>query len=79
MTMWWSETGVHWGWAGCLLATVVLMAFWAAVFAALTSLLGTSRPHPRHTVPASGLDHAAKPAGITITGELATAAPPQCR
>ena len=44
---WWNETGTHWGWGGCLLATLMLLAFWGAVIAALTALLGTSRAHPR--------------------------------
>lgn len=43
MTTWLNETGAH-----CLLAVMVLMAFWGAVFAALTSLLGNEQ----HTPPA---------------------------
>lgn len=78
MTMWWSEIGAHWRWAGCLLAVVMLLAFWAAVFAALTALLGTSPTDSRHTVAAPGPDRTARPADTTISVETATAAPPRC-
>lgn len=78
MTMWWSETSAHWGWASCLLAVVMLLAFWAAVFAALTALLGTRTTHTRHAVQAPGPDRAARPADITISGKPATAGRPRC-
>ena len=32
---WWNEAGAHWGWGGCLLAIVMLLAFWGVVIAAL--------------------------------------------
>jgi heme/copper-type cytochrome/quinol oxidase subunit 2 len=77
MTKWWSETGAHWGWAACLIAVVVLLAFWAAVFAALTALFGTSRTHPRHNALAPARDHAARPVEIIIPVEPAAAVLPR--
>ena len=34
---WWNEAGAHWGWGGCLLAIVMLLAFWGVVIAALAA------------------------------------------
>ena len=36
---WWNEAGAHWAWGGCLLAIVMLLAFWGAVIAALAALV----------------------------------------
>ena len=65
--MWWSETGATWGWAGCLLAAVVLLGFWGAVFAAITALLGTNTARPRHDPDAAGPDRATTPPNVTAT------------
>jgi hypothetical protein len=74
---WWNETSAHWGWTGCLLAAVVLLGFWGAVFAAISVLLGTSKVHPRRDSHAACPDRAARPAGITIPAEPVAAAPPR--
>ena len=71
---WWNETGTHWGWAGCLLAIMMLLAFWGAVIAALTALLGANDPQRRPNVEAQ---HGAHVAGLTAAGEVATIKTPR--
>ncbi len=43
---WWNEGGAHWGWTGCLIAAVMLLVFWSAVFAVLKILFGMTRSQP---------------------------------
>lgn len=67
---WCNEAGTHSGWGGCLLAATMLVAFWAAVIAALTALLGASRPQRRPTVEGQLRAHVT---GLAAAGEVTTA------
>jgi hypothetical protein len=75
---WWNETGATWGWAGCLLAAVVLLVFWGAVFAAITALFGTNTAHPRYGPHGACPGRATRPTGITTSSvEPAAVVPPR--
>ena len=76
--MWWNETGAHWGWASCLLAVVMVLAFWGIVIAALTALLGTTRSQPRRDVEAPPAC-AARLSEVAARGDRTTTAPPRRR
>ena len=76
--MWWNETGAHWGWAGCLLAVVMVLAFWGIVIAALTALLGTTRSQPRRDAEEPRAC-AARPSEVAALGDRTTIAPPRRR
>ena len=71
---WWNDAGTHWGWGGCLLAIVMLLAFWGAVIAALAALLGANRPQRRQDIDAQ-CD--AQVPGLTAADYVATTKPPQ--
>ncbi|WP_236695468.1 hypothetical protein [Mycolicibacterium chubuense] len=73
---WWNEAGAHWGWGGCLLAIVMLLAFWGAVIAALAALLGANRPQRREDIETQ---RDARVPGLTIDDCVATTKPPHCR
>jgi hypothetical protein len=72
---WWNETGTHWWSASCLLAVVMLLAFWGAVFVALTALFGTTRSQPRRDAEAPRDPSAARPAETAALGVVTTTAP----
>lgn len=73
---WWNETGAHWWWAGCLLAVVMVLAFWGIVIAALTALFGTTRSQPRRDAEAPRGPRAAGPSEAAALGDRTTTAPP---
>ncbi|GLP82039.1 hypothetical protein [Mycobacterium antarcticum] len=73
---WCSEAGMHWGWGGCLLAIVILLALWGAVTAALAVLLGSNRPQRRQDV---AIQRDAQLPGLTAADSFATTKPAQCR
>lgn len=72
---WWNEAGTHWGWGGCLLAIMMLVAFWGAVIAALAALLGANRPRRRQDIE---IQRDAHVPGLTATDHVATTNPMQC-
>jgi hypothetical protein len=71
---WWNEAGALWGWGGCLLAIVMLLAFWGAVIAALAALLGANRPQRRQDIE---IQRDAPLPGLTAADCVATTKPPQ--
>jgi len=76
---WWNETGVQAGRAGCLLAVVMLLAFWGIVIAALTALLGTPRSRPPRAADAAQGPRAARPFQTAAPQGGSTTAPPRRR
>jgi hypothetical protein len=50
--MWWNDVGAVWGWGGCLLVLVALLAFWGVVVAGVMALFRTARPTMPPTVDA---------------------------
>jgi len=73
---WWNEAGTHWGWDGCLLAVMMLLAFWGAVIAALAALLGANRPQRRQDIESQ---HEAQVPGLAAAEYVATTKPPRRR
>jgi hypothetical protein len=60
--MWWNDAGAGWGWGGCLLLVVALLAFWGVVIAAVMALFGAARPQVGPTadaLPGSRVDRSA--------------------
>jgi hypothetical protein len=70
---WWNVAGIHWGWGACLLAVMMLFAFWGAVIAALTALLGANRPQRRQDIE---IQRDAQVPGLTATDYVAPPKPP---
>ena len=62
------------GWAGCLLAVMMLLAFWGAVIAALAALLGANRPQRRQDIETQ---RDTQVPGLTAADYVATTKRPQ--
>jgi hypothetical protein len=68
---WWNVAGIHWGWGACLLAVMMLLAFWGAVIAALVALLGANGPQRRQDIEIQRMP------SLTATDYVATPKPPR--
>ena len=73
---WWNEAGSHWGWGGCLLAIMMLLAFWGVVIAALAALLGANRPQRRQDME---IQRDARWPGLAAADYVVPTKPPQRR
>jgi len=71
---WWNVAGTPWEWGACVLAVMMLLAFWGAVIAVLVALLGANRPQRRHDIEILG---DAQVPGLTATDGVAKTKPPQ--
>ena len=65
--MWWNDDVAVWGWGGCLLEVVALLAFWGMVVAGVMALFRTNRTTMGPTVdaPPGGSTNTAPVGGVS--------------